>query len=84
MASVRSRLSDASDDLAGCAPGWLLSAACCPCAGSMSNPNLVAITTLLADRLQRLADQLFVGERTVDLGSIEEGHAAIDGRRGSA
>ena len=34
---------------------------------------------LVADKPHSLTDQLFVGERPVDLGSIEEGHAAIDG-----
>jgi len=37
-----------------------------PSLGSMSNPNLVA------ERSQRLAHQLLVGERAVDLGGVEE------------
>ena len=35
---------------------------------------------LVAHRRERLADQLFVRERAVRLGRIEEGHAALDGR----
>ena len=34
---------------------------------------------LLAERRERFADQLFVGERAVDLGGVEEGDAALDG-----
>ena len=45
-----------------------------------SKPNLVAITHPVADGRERLADQLLVGERTVDLGGVEEGDAAVDGR----
>ena len=33
---------------------------------------------LVADRRQRLADQLLVGERAVDLGGVEERDAAVD------
>jgi hypothetical protein len=43
-------------------------------------PNLVAITTLPAERRQRLADQLLVGEGAVDLGRVEEGDAAVHRR----
>jgi hypothetical protein len=35
---------------------------------------------LLAERRKRLADHLFVGERSIDLRGIEEGHAALDRR----
>ena len=35
---------------------------------------------LVADRRQRLAHQLLVGERAVDLGGVEEGDAALDRR----
>ena len=34
---------------------------------------------LVAERRERLADQLLVGERAVDLGGVEEGDAALDG-----
>ena len=34
---------------------------------------------LVADGLERLADELFVGERAVDLRGVEEGDAALDG-----
>ena len=37
---------------------------------------------LVADRPQRLADNLLIGEGTVDLGRVEEGHAPIDGLHG--
>ena len=33
---------------------------------------------LVADRLEGLADELLVVERTVDLGGVEEGHSAVD------
>ena len=45
----------------------------------MSNPNFVAITTCRGRR-QRLADELLVRERTVDLGGVEERDAALDRR----
>jgi hypothetical protein len=32
---------------------------------------------VLAKRLQRFADELFIGERAIDLGRIEEGDAAL-------
>ncbi len=35
---------------------------------------------LVAERRQRLADEFLVGERAVDLGGVEEGDAALDGR----
>ena len=35
---------------------------------------------LVAERRERLADQFLVGERAVDLGGVEEGDAALDGR----
>jgi hypothetical protein len=35
---------------------------------------------LVADRLERLADELLVGEGPVDLRGVEEGDAALDGR----
>ena len=46
--------------------------------GSMSKPNLVAITTWSRNGPERLADHLLVGERAIDLGGVEEGHAALD------
>ena len=46
---------------------------------SKENPNLVAMTTSLADRSQGHADELFVGERAVHLGGVEEGDAKVDG-----
>ena len=35
---------------------------------------------LVAERGERLADELLVRERAVDLGRVEEGDAALDGR----
>ena len=35
---------------------------------------------LVADRLQRFADDLFVRVRAIDLGGVEEGDAALEGR----
>ena len=35
---------------------------------------------LVADRLQRLADDFLVLERAIDLGGVEEGDAALEGR----
>ena len=51
-----------------------------PVCASMSKPNLVAITTWSRIGCERLADELFVRERAVDLGGVEEGDAALDGR----
>jgi hypothetical protein len=45
----------------------------------MSNPNLVAINLAL-ERGQRFADQFLVGERAIDLGGVEEGHATVHRR----
>jgi hypothetical protein len=42
------------------------------------NPNLVD-DDLLADRSQGLTDKLFVRERAVHLGGVEEGDAEVDG-----
>ena len=49
-----------------------------PVAGSMSKPNLVAIDHTVAERTQRLADDLLVLERPIDLGGVEEGDAPVD------
>jgi hypothetical protein len=59
--------------------GWLSSpdvgvGPCSPCL----RPNLVAITTLAANRRQRLTDQLFIGKRAIDFGGVEESHAAVN------
>ena len=47
-------------------------------------PELRRDHDLVADRLERLADELLVGERAVDLGGVEERDAAVDGGCGSA
>jgi hypothetical protein len=43
----------------------------------MSKPNFVAITTSSRDGSERLADQLFVRVRPVDLGRVEERDAMV-------
>ena len=53
-----------------------------PVSGSMFQPNLVAITTCVADGCERLADKLLIGEGAIGLGGVEEGDAALDERRG--
>ena len=58
--------------------GRLSRPACLP--SSILNPNLVAMTTSSRNRRQRFAHQFFVGERTVDLGRIEERHTRVDCR----
>ena len=80
MTSVLSRFSDAFSDLLdvirdGCP-------ARCIVLGRWNqlNPNLVAITTRVADRRESLADELLVGERAIDFGGVEEGHASLDRR----
>ena len=45
-------------------------------------PELGGDHHLVADRRQRLADELLVGERPVDLGRIEEGHTPFVRERG--
>src|SRR5437667_7359162 len=49
-------------------------------AGITSDPELRGDHHLSAHRRQRLANELFVGVRTVDFGGIEECDAAFDGR----
>src|SRR2546422_8105679 len=49
-------------------------------AGITSDPELRGDHDLSAHRRQRLANELFVGVRTVDFGGIEECDAAVDGR----
>ena len=72
-----SRFSEAS------ATAWM-------CSGPAVEPGLLAVLDveaelggdhhLVADRRERLADQLLVGEGAVDLGGVEEGDAALDRR----
>ena len=45
--------------------------------GSMSQPNLVAITTWSRYGASASPDELLVGVRAVDLGGVEEGDAAV-------
>ena len=58
--------------------GRLSSPACLPL--SNLKPNLVAITTWSRIGTERLADQLFVRERSVGFGRVEERDAALEGR----
>ena len=66
------------------------SATCLMCSGRLFRPALLAVGVeveaelggdhdLVADRGERLAHQLLVDERPVDLGGVEEGDAALDG-----
>jgi len=48
--------------------------------GPKSWPNLVAITTWSRKGGLRFAHEFLVRERTVDLGGVEKGDAALDGR----
>ena len=79
MRSVCSRLSEASATSLMCSGRLFRPAVLARCA-SMSKPNLVAITTWSRNGRERLAHQLLVRERAVDLGGVEEGDAALDGR----
>ena len=76
MTSVRSRFSDAVGDCRMCS-GRLFKP-CCPSVARQLEAELGGDHHLVADRLQRLADQLLVGERAIDLGGVEEGHAALE------
>jgi hypothetical protein len=51
-----------------------------PVARSISKPNLVAITTSVAERRERLAQHRLIGERPIGLGRVEQGDAAVEGR----
>src|SRR5215208_7427941 len=44
-----------------------------------AKPNLVAILTWFSDGFEGFADDLFVGERAVHLGGVEEGDALVYG-----
>ncbi len=50
--------------------------------GVHREPELGGDDHLVPDRLERLADQLLVDERAVDLGGVEEGDAALGRARG--
>ncbi len=50
-----------------------------PAAGVAAEAELGGDDHPVADGGQRFADQLFVDERAVDLGRVEERHAAFDG-----
>ena len=78
-ASVLSRLSEASATSLMCS-GRLSRPGLLDRLGRCLKPNLVAITTWSRNGRQRLAHELLVRERAVDLGRVEEGDAALDGR----
>jgi hypothetical protein len=48
-------------------------------AGSAVEAELGGDDDLFANRGEGLADELFVGERAVDFGGVEEGDAEVDG-----
>jgi len=50
-----------------------------PTAGVAAEAEFGGDDHLVADGGQRFADQLFVDERAIDFGRVEEGHAALDG-----
>ena len=81
MRSVPSRVSDAVDTSRMCS-GRLSSAA--RLAASTLEAELRRDHDPVAHRCERLADQLLVGERAVDLGRVEERHATLDRSHGSA
>ena len=80
MTSVFSRFSDASATALMWSGRLLTPPLRAPVFRSMSKPNLVAITTLIAHRRERLADEFLVGERAIGFGGVEQGHAALDRR----
>ncbi len=51
-----------------------------PAPGFDAEAELGGDDHLLPDRTEGLADELLVDVRTVDLGGVEEGDAAVDGR----
>ena len=77
IVSVLSRLSEAST------PRLIVSGRLSrpPRFGSVCKvePELRGDDDTLANRLERLADELLVGEPPVHLGGVEEGNAAVDG-----
>ena len=82
--SVLSRLSEASATALMCS-GRLLSPAAALAGRQIDvEAELGRDHHLVTDGRERLADQFLVGERAIDLGGIEEGDAALDGRRMSA
>jgi hypothetical protein len=74
----RERLSEASATSLMCS-GRLSRPACFSVGGSNLNPNFVAITTCPRN-VEGFAYELFVRERTVGFGGIEEGDASFDRR----
>ena len=76
MTSTLSRLSEASATSLMCS--GRLSRPSAPVRVDLE-PELRGDHHLLAERCEGLADELFVGERTVDFSGIEEGDAAFDG-----
>ena len=79
MTSTLEPLERGLGDLAGCARAGCRGRACLPSRIDVE-AELGGDHHLAAERRERLADQLLVGERAVDLGGVEEGDAALDGR----
>ena len=76
--SILSRLSDPSATRLMCS-GRLFSPSAFP-SGVDVEAELGGDHHLVAEGREGLADELLVGERAVDLGGVEEGDAALDGR----
>ena len=79
MASTLSRLSEPSATCLMCS-GRLFRPAMPLCRRIELEPELGGDDHLLAEGSERLAHQLLVRERAVDLGGVEERDAAFDGR----
>ena len=77
MVSIPSRLSEASATSLICA-GRLLRPRCCACCRIDIEAEFGRDHDAFAERRQRLAHQLLVGEGSVDFGGVEERHAALD------
>jgi hypothetical protein len=76
MASTRNRLSDPSAACVMVLGGWIGRAGG---RRRRRRTELGGDHHVFAERRQRLADDLLIGERAVDLGGVEERDAALDG-----
>ena len=77
MVSIAEPLERAVDRLRGCARAGCRRRGCLPSRIEVE-AELGGDHDLVAERRERLADQLLVLERAIDLGGVEEGHAALD------
>ena len=78
MRSVPSRRNEPSAPRRMCS-GRLSSSPVCLPSPSNVEAELRGDDDLVADRRERLTDDLLVDERAVHLGGVEEGDAAVDG-----